>query len=128
MQCAKGYSDARKISGSQCYLGLFVCFRPALCERRRGEKAKNPLALANGFFVLATSYSRTTFRRTTIGAAAFHCRVRNGNGWFHCAMITRGPSRTGSSLLLQRRKREAASLGTCGWGETPPPKIKKKHH
>jgi len=29
--------------------------------------------------VLATSCSRTTFRRTTIGAAGFHCRVRNGN-------------------------------------------------
>ena len=39
--------------------------------------------------ILATSYSRTTFRRTTIGAAAFHFRVRNGNGWGHCAMITR---------------------------------------
>src|SRR5471032_2169761 len=39
--------------------------------------------------ILATSYSRTTYRRTTIGAAAFHFRVRNGNGWGHCAMITR---------------------------------------
>jgi hypothetical protein len=45
---------------------------------------------SNGAFVLATSYSRTTYRRTTIGAAAFHFRVRNGNGWGHCAMITRG--------------------------------------
>src|SRR5258708_7798913 len=35
------------------------------------------------------SYSRTTYRSTTIGAAAFHFRVRNGNGWDHCAMITR---------------------------------------
>ena len=43
-----------------------------------------------GHFVLATSYSRTTYRRTTIGAAAFHFRVRNGNGWFHRATITRG--------------------------------------
>ena len=58
------------------------------------------------------SYSRTTFRRTTIGAAAFHCRVRNGNGWCHCATITRGPSRTGVSLQPQRRKRESASLMT----------------
>ena len=33
-----------------------------------------------GVFVLATSYSRTAYRRTTIGAAAFHFRVRNGNG------------------------------------------------
>jgi hypothetical protein len=35
------------------------------------------------------SYSRTTYRSTTIGAAAFHFRVRNGNGWDHCATITR---------------------------------------
>jgi hypothetical protein len=35
------------------------------------------------------SYFRATYRRTIIGAAAFHFRVRNGNGWFHCAMITR---------------------------------------
>mgnify|MGYP003694454009 CR=1 FL=1 len=37
----------------------------------------------------ATSYSRATYRCTTIGAAAFHFRVRNGNGWGHCAIITR---------------------------------------
>src|SRR3712207_6035608 len=43
----------------------------------------------SGCLVLATSYSRTTFRRTTIGAAAFHFRVRNGNGWDHRASITR---------------------------------------
>src|SRR5437016_11006732 len=39
-----------------------------------------------GHLVLATSYSRTAYRRTTIGAAAFHCRVRNGNGWGHRAI------------------------------------------
>ena len=49
----------------------------------------------SGHFVLATSYSRTAYRRTTIGAAAFHCRVRNGNGWCHCATITRVRNRTG---------------------------------
>ena len=26
---------------------------------------------------------------TTIGAGAFHFRVRNGIGWFHTAMVTR---------------------------------------
>src|SRR5437763_17158643 len=67
---------------------------------------------ANGLFVLATSYSRTAYRRTTIGAAAFHCRVRNGNGWCHRAIITRVRNRTGISLLSQRRKREAESLVT----------------
>ena len=30
-----------------------------------------------------------TCRQTTIGAAAFHFRVRDGNGWFHRAMVTR---------------------------------------
>jgi hypothetical protein len=42
-----------------------------------------------GSSTLAMSYSRTTYRCTTIGAAAFHFRVRNGNGWSHCARITR---------------------------------------
>src|SRR6516162_1747323 len=42
-----------------------------------------------GSSTLAMSYSRTTFRCTTIGAAAFHFRVRNGNGWDHRARITR---------------------------------------
>ena len=27
--------------------------------------------------------------RTTIGAGAFHCRVRDGIGWFHAAMAAR---------------------------------------
>src|SRR5436305_817042 len=48
-----------------------------------------------GAFTLATSYSRTAYRRTTIGAAAFHCRVRNGNGWDHRASVTRVRNRTG---------------------------------
>jgi hypothetical protein len=64
--------------------------------------------------VLATSYSRTAYRRTTIGAAAFHCRVRNGNGWDHCVIVTRVRNRIGISLLSQRRKREAESPGTSG--------------
>src|SRR6476659_8076576 len=58
-------------------------------------KAKSPMSYLTGLFVLATSYSRTTYRRTTIGAAAFHFRVRNGNGWCHCAIITRVRCRTG---------------------------------
>ena len=68
-----------------------------------------------GVFVLATSYSRTAFRRTTIGAAAFHFRVRNGNGWCHHANVTRVRNRTGGWLLSQRRKHEAESLGTSGF-------------
>src|SRR6267143_4240987 len=76
------------------------------------QKRKARRHLANGLLVLATSYSRTAYRRTTIGAAAFHCRVRNGNGWGHCATVTRVRNRTGVSLLSQRCKREAESLVT----------------
>ena len=42
-----------------------------------------------GFINLATTYSRGTYRPTTIGANAFHFRVRNGTGWFHTAVATR---------------------------------------
>ncbi len=41
---------------------------------------------------------------TTIGAAAFHFRVRNGNGWGHCAMITR--------KLSSRRSRQISGRVT----------------
>src|SRR5436190_359641 len=65
----------------------------SLLEYGVAGKAKCPTELKLiGHFVLATSYSRTTYRRTTIGAAAFHFRVRNVNGWCHCAMVTRGES------------------------------------
>ena len=59
--------------------------RAVLCR----QKSKMPDELITGHLVLATSYSRTAYRRTTIGAAAFHFRVRNGNGWGHCARVTR---------------------------------------
>ena len=63
-------------------------------------KASRPaLAVSlSGAGILATSYFRATYRSTIIGAAAFHFRVRNGNGWFHCARVTRGPA---IILLLQ---------------------------
>ena len=38
---------------------------------------------------LATTYSRTTYRCTTIGERAFHFRVRYGNGWGHASKVTR---------------------------------------
>ena len=37
---------------------------------------------------LAMTYSRMRLH-TTIGAAAFHFRVRDGIGWCHSAMFTR---------------------------------------
>jgi hypothetical protein len=104
-------------------LTVYVVAAPRLHSRtdmRRGpprrarvgdvQKQETRHVSHTGFSVLATSYSRTTYRRTTIGAAAFHFRVRNGNGWFHRARVTRVRNRTGISLLSQRRKREAESL------------------
>jgi hypothetical protein len=55
----------------------------------RGTKNPASLARCGVMFNLATSYFRIAFRHTIIGATAFHFRVRNGNGWYHCAMVTR---------------------------------------
>src|SRR5436190_64201 len=56
------------------------------------------------------------YRRTTIGAAAFHCRVRNGNGWGHCAIVTRGPSRTGTEPHWRFRCFAATQADADLWG------------
>lgn len=71
------------------------------CVGRQVVHAKKPADFSAGFVVfpflwrkgkriLAMSYFRMTFRHTIIGAATFHGRVRNGNGWCHRAKITRG--------------------------------------
>jgi hypothetical protein len=56
------------------------------------KKEPDPLLREPGIY-LATTYSHKTYRLTTIGAAAFHFRVRNGTGWFHRALVTRGQHR-----------------------------------
>ena len=53
------------------------------------KKEPGPDCSGPGIY-LATTYSHKTYRLTTIGAAAFHFRVRNGTGWFHHALVTRG--------------------------------------
>lgn len=53
--------------------------------------------------VLATTYSRKTYRLTTIGAAVFHFRVRNGAGWDHCALVTRSLEPSAARFLSGRR-------------------------
>src|SRR5216117_2978979 len=66
------------------------------------KKGARPGFHRDGLITLATSYFRTTYRGTIIGAAAFHFRVRNGNGWCHCAIITRTEPRMprGSALAM----------------------------
>src|SRR5438046_6713972 len=97
----RGFPRARPAAraGLTIYVARLSSARPLTASRvppRRASskhaarKCKSPTEInPAGFLVLATSYSRTAYRRTTIGAAAFHCRVRNGNGWGHCAIITR---------------------------------------
>src|SRR4029077_3339691 len=82
--------------------GAFASARGVCAPQIDARNKKPDMFSLIGFSVLATSYSRTAYRRTTIGAAAFHCRVRNGNGWGHCASVTREESR------------DAAQI--CGWG------------
>ena len=54
------------------------------------QKKDTPHFVRNGGCnTLATSYFHRPYRPTIIGATVFHFRVRNGNGWGHCAMITR---------------------------------------
>ena len=74
--------------GSQPLHSLTACGIP-LRRARVGRTQKTRRDKVGGFSVLATSYSRTACRRTTIGAAAFHFRVRNGNGWCHYVTVTR---------------------------------------
>src|SRR5438128_2277152 len=77
--------------------------RKARALPRDGRTKKAPPLDSSGG-VLATSYSRTAYRRTTIGAAAFHCRVRNGNGWGHCAIVTRAEKRLRCPALVRDSK------------------------
>ena len=64
------------------------CFEQLLRDKRLKQDAPR-LFRGAGRFNLATSYFRGAYRPTIIGATAFHFRVRNGNGWDHCAMVTR---------------------------------------
>ena len=64
---------------------LDYCAADSTKKRRATKKKARHLVSKVPGAILATTYSRTTYRCTTIGSAAFHFRVRNGNGWIHCA-------------------------------------------
>ena len=66
-----------------------------------------------GDFKLATSYFRRAYRPTIIGATVFHFRVRKGNGWGHCAMVTRLPSMRVRHDWVSGDKTESCSLKTA---------------
>ena len=60
---------------------------PSLLPLNRRSLTRGDLVRLHGIIPAAT-YSRGTYRPTTIGAAAFHFRVRNGTGWDHRAVTT----------------------------------------
>lgn len=64
---------------------------PVYCRRgRRRSQTKSRSLPGTAFsYNLAATYSHMAFRHTTIGATMFHFRVRDGTGWFHCAVTTR---------------------------------------
>ena len=73
------------------------------------KKSARPLLSKKPGKYLATTYSRGAFRPTTIGAAAFHFRVRDGTGWFHYALVTRRQFRR----FLRNWDSGGPSLGRC---------------
>ena len=80
-----------------------------MIEQRPATKTSGPFSFRKtGRYNQATSYSRMTCRQTTIGAAAFHFRVRDGNGWFHRAMVTRTRAVSTGSTSAAVPKTQAA--------------------
>ena len=68
---------------------------------------------------LATPYSHMACRHTTIGAGAFHFRVRDGTGWGRPATATRGRAALGDLAVGDTSDRAARCPGgSCdaGWG------------
>ena len=61
-----------------------------LSAEKRAQKSPASSVTMKPGIDLATTYSHRAYRPTTIGATVFHFRVRNGTGWFHHAMVTRG--------------------------------------
>src|SRR5262249_18387213 len=53
--------------------------------KKEGPKRLSPLRAIN----LATTYSRGTYRPTTIGCSGLNGRVRDGNGWNPRHVVTR---------------------------------------
>src|SRR5690349_24572838 len=59
-------------------------------NRVTSPRAKKNPAIAGGVWCKALAMTYSCMRmHTTIGAAAFHFRVRNGIGWCHSAIVTR---------------------------------------
>jgi hypothetical protein len=69
--------------------GLVKVGRSSANLRKTKKDAQLRLFQPGWALTLATTYSRASYTSTTIGAVAFHFRVRDGNGWDHHATVTR---------------------------------------
>ena len=63
---------------------------PRSARKRKTPPGRAASSAGNGLF------SARGCPPSIVGAAAFHFRVRDGNGWFHRALITSRPSLAGS--------------------------------
>ena len=97
-------------------LKLFVKLLPQVqVETGCLQKKENPAAHAAGFSGVNPGDDLLShgLSHTTIGAAAFHFRVRDGIGWFHSANFTR---ETVAAALA------APASRSCPWGGRRPEK------
>ena len=93
-----------------CWLAFVVYFLMVHIKKRA-----SPVSLWNWRGLMkkipAATYSCGTYRPTTIGAAAFHFRVRNGTGWDHCALATGLQGEEGFLFILPAREPLGALRG-----------------
>src|SRR5690606_25674261 len=92
--------------------------RPIFQATSRTHKKQNPTASAAGFWGVNPGDDLLShgLGHTTIGAAAFHFRVRDGIGWFHSAVFTRktvGAARSNRRISEPRRPRARSNAGSC---------------
>ena len=57
---------------------------------------------------------------TTIGAVAFHFRVRDGNGWYHNAMFTRERVEGRIKPVFWFKRTRSHGVAWCGLYSNPP--------
>ena len=82
-----------------------------IIENRVPAQIENPQPLGWGFRGKAPGDDLLLhgLSHTTIGAAAFHFRVRDGNGWYHSANFTRETVGASPSIRMRR----LSHIGSC---------------
>ena len=87
---------------------------PRVClpdGRRLARAKKKPRTLGPGFRGKCSAMTYSCMRmHTTIGAVAFHFRVRDGIGWFHNAIVTEQAGEAARWRLLASMARRGCPL------------------